>query len=303
MSDESNSNSKNGKPVGLVERIKSGVQEDFESLKTDLPAKAKEQLEGLKNPTKTQVFTSIFRHKHDDTPRNRALGVLSNVFLHLHPAKINRDAVRYSYTWGMGGITFYLRALQGHEASMVAPFFQSSPLFGATLAYLVLGETLTGQQLFGGALIISGVLSVSIGSGPKRERFRWKLAALLPAILVAAALRSPSVILTAFLATLVLLALAQLPRRLLTFRGAYSAYLVQREAAARVGRHLDLILSPCDVSVLAQAEPNSTTDRALADFLRRPAGDPNARLRLCLTPVMAEMIGTSGPIAVSGGAS
>jgi len=34
--------------------------------------------------------------------------VLSNVFLHLHPAKINRDAVRYSYTWGMGGITFYL---------------------------------------------------------------------------------------------------------------------------------------------------------------------------------------------------
>jgi len=51
---------------------------------------------------------SIFRHKHDDTPRNRALGVLSNVFLHLHPAKINRDAVRYSYTWGMGGITFYL---------------------------------------------------------------------------------------------------------------------------------------------------------------------------------------------------
>jgi len=27
-------------------------------------------------------------------------------FLHLHPAKINRDAVRYSYTWGMGGITF-----------------------------------------------------------------------------------------------------------------------------------------------------------------------------------------------------
>ena len=61
-----------------------------------------------KDPTKTQVYTSIFRVKHDDTPRNRSLGVLSNVFLHLHPAKINRDAVRYHYTWGMGGITFYL---------------------------------------------------------------------------------------------------------------------------------------------------------------------------------------------------
>jgi hypothetical protein len=34
--------------------------------------------------------------------------VLSNVFLHLHPAKINRDAVAYNYTWGMGGMTFYV---------------------------------------------------------------------------------------------------------------------------------------------------------------------------------------------------
>jgi hypothetical protein len=63
---------------------------------------------GAERSNQDQVYTSIFRHKHDDTPRNRALGVLSNVFLHLHPAKINRDAVRYSYTWGMGGITFYL---------------------------------------------------------------------------------------------------------------------------------------------------------------------------------------------------
>ena len=79
----------------------------------------------------------------------------------------------------MTGITFYLRALQNHEASMVAPFFQSSPMFGYVLGYLVLGETLTPLQLLGGALIIGGVLSVSIGSGPKRERFRWQLAALM----------------------------------------------------------------------------------------------------------------------------
>jgi drug/metabolite transporter (DMT)-like permease len=79
----------------------------------------------------------------------------------------------------MTGITFYLRALQDHEASVVAPFFQSSPMFGYVLAYLVLGETLTAAQLTGGALILIGVLSVSIGSGRKRERFRLKLAALM----------------------------------------------------------------------------------------------------------------------------
>src|SRR5437764_12748123 len=105
---EENGNGKNGNRVGLLERVKAGVKEDVQSLKTDLPAKAKEQVESLKDPTKTQVYTSIFRHRHDDTRRNRALGVLYNVFSHLHPAKINRDAFRYRYTWCMGGITCYL---------------------------------------------------------------------------------------------------------------------------------------------------------------------------------------------------
>src|ERR1700730_8360474 len=104
MPDEKNGNGKNGKSVGIVDRLK----DDLNSLKTDLPAKAKEQVELLKNSTTTYLHTSILRHTHDDTQHNRALGVLSNVFLHLRPAKINRDAVRYSYTWGMGGITFYL---------------------------------------------------------------------------------------------------------------------------------------------------------------------------------------------------
>jgi hypothetical protein len=62
---------------------------------------------------------------------------------------------------------------------MVAPFFQSSPLFGYVLAYFVLGETLSLRQLLGGALIVGGVLSVSIGSGKTRGRFRWQLAALM----------------------------------------------------------------------------------------------------------------------------
>ncbi len=70
--------------------------------------KAKETPALLKKPKESQVWKSVFRHKLDDTPRNRALAVLSNVFLHLHPARLPRDAVRYCFTWGMGGITFYL---------------------------------------------------------------------------------------------------------------------------------------------------------------------------------------------------
>src|SRR5437773_11351248 len=76
------------KSTGLLEQIRQEVK----ALPQVLKAKGKEELEGLKEPEKTQLFRSIFRVKHDDTPRSRALGVLTNVFFHLHPAKINRDA-------------------------------------------------------------------------------------------------------------------------------------------------------------------------------------------------------------------
>jgi histidinol-phosphate/aromatic aminotransferase/cobyric acid decarboxylase-like protein len=75
---------------------------------------------------------------------------------------------------------------------------------------------------------------------------------------------------------------------------------VQREAAVQIGDRLGLTLSPSDVCVLAQADPKATRDLELAAFLRRPAGDPTASLRLCLTPAMAEMIGTAGPLAMPG---
>ncbi|MDQ5846548.1 MAG: hypothetical protein M3539_14755, partial [Acidobacteriota bacterium] len=74
-----------------------------------LKERAIEEAKTYKDPQDTQLWKSIFRVSHDRSdPRNRSLAVLSNVFLHLHPAKINRDAVRYPFTWGMGGITFYL---------------------------------------------------------------------------------------------------------------------------------------------------------------------------------------------------
>src|SRR5260370_17221265 len=102
MAEENGGNG--GKRTGLIDR----VRDDGENIKLLVREKGKEEIEGLKDPEKTHLYRSIFRVKHEETPRSRSLGVLSNVFLHLHPAKINRDAVRYDFTWGMGGITFYL---------------------------------------------------------------------------------------------------------------------------------------------------------------------------------------------------
>ncbi|MBI1941131.1 MAG: cytochrome b N-terminal domain-containing protein [Acidobacteria bacterium] len=101
MADEKETNSGKKGLAALVEEAREGTKVLKERVQKDV-------VEPLKKPEKTQLYKSIFRVKHDDSQRARALGILSNVFLHLHPAKINRDAVRYSYTWGMGGISFYL---------------------------------------------------------------------------------------------------------------------------------------------------------------------------------------------------
>ena len=58
--------------------------------------------------SKTQVWKSIMRHGYPTSDRNRALIVLSNVFLHLHPVKVRASGIRLSYTWCMGGISFFL---------------------------------------------------------------------------------------------------------------------------------------------------------------------------------------------------
>ena len=67
--------------------------------------KIKEFLDSFSN---TQVWKSIVRHGIPRTDRNRALAVLSNVFLHLHPVKVRKSGIKLKYTWCMGGITFFL---------------------------------------------------------------------------------------------------------------------------------------------------------------------------------------------------
>src|SRR5256886_16845752 len=36
------------------------------------------------------------------------MAVMSNVFLHLHPVAVRKSGIRLSFTWCMGGLTFFL---------------------------------------------------------------------------------------------------------------------------------------------------------------------------------------------------
>ncbi len=56
----------------------------------------------------SSVWRSLFRQPYPSTSRTRALAVMNNVFLHLHPVRVKQHAVRYTYTFCLGGVSFFL---------------------------------------------------------------------------------------------------------------------------------------------------------------------------------------------------
>ncbi|OGR82515.1 MAG: hypothetical protein A2901_00415 [Elusimicrobia bacterium RIFCSPLOWO2_01_FULL_54_10] len=57
----------------------------------------------------SQIWRSMFRGGvWHNTPRDRAQHIIGNVWLHLHPAKLRKRAVDWTYTWGLGGLSFGL---------------------------------------------------------------------------------------------------------------------------------------------------------------------------------------------------
>lgn len=56
----------------------------------------------------SQIWKSIFRHPAPRDRRNRVVVILTNVFLHLHPVSVRKSGIGLSYTWCMGGLTFFL---------------------------------------------------------------------------------------------------------------------------------------------------------------------------------------------------
>lgn len=79
----------------------------------------------------------------------------------------------------MGAMLLYLRAIQSAEVSIVAPLFQTSALFTFGLAYIFLDEVLSWRQMAGGALVISGSLSLSFDKTFHFGAMRFRLVALM----------------------------------------------------------------------------------------------------------------------------
>src|SRR6202048_1379685 len=58
--------------------------------------------------TDNRIFRGLFRTGYPSTPRQQALIMFNNVFLHLHPVRIRRESLRITYTFFLGGLSFFL---------------------------------------------------------------------------------------------------------------------------------------------------------------------------------------------------
>ena len=56
---------------------------------------------------RSAVFRSIFRQPYPSDERSRAMAVMNNVFLHIHPVRVRQHAVKFAYTFCLGGLSFF----------------------------------------------------------------------------------------------------------------------------------------------------------------------------------------------------
>ena len=54
------------------------------------------------------LWRSLFRQSYPNDERSRAMAVMNNVFLHLHPVRVRQHAVKFAYTFCLGGLSFFL---------------------------------------------------------------------------------------------------------------------------------------------------------------------------------------------------
>ena len=62
----------------------------------------------LTRVTKSRIWRSIFRHGWPNDALNRSMAMTSNIFFHLHPVKVKRKSIKWSYSFGLGIIAAIL---------------------------------------------------------------------------------------------------------------------------------------------------------------------------------------------------
>jgi len=91
---------------------------------------------------------SIYRSGYRDTSRDRALAAMNNVLYHLHPVKVKRHGLKLSYTYCLGGSSFFLFIVLTVTGIFLMFFYTPAAGTGTELAYADM-QQLTTSVPFG----------------------------------------------------------------------------------------------------------------------------------------------------------
>src|SRR5712691_3821744 len=78
---------------------------------------------------------SIFRKGYKDTSRDRALATMNNVLYHLHPVKVKRHGLKLTYTFCLGGLSFFLFVILTVTGIFLMFFYRPSADVGGATAF------------------------------------------------------------------------------------------------------------------------------------------------------------------------
>src|SRR5215216_6143511 len=112
--------------------------------------------------TENRVFRAWFRTGYPSTPRQQALIMFNNVFLHLHPVRIRRESLRITYTFCLGGLSFFLLLLLTITGVLLMFYYRPA----TSVAYQDMKDLHTLRVFYTGAY------------RPPRE-FNWAIGAIL----------------------------------------------------------------------------------------------------------------------------
>ncbi|GAB4296345.1 MAG: hypothetical protein Kow0090_11440 [Myxococcota bacterium] len=71
------------------------------------PSTKIKETQGIKRVAR-DFFKSWIRHGAPNSERNRSLLIFSNLFLHFHSVRVNKNTIKPTYTLGLGLISFFL---------------------------------------------------------------------------------------------------------------------------------------------------------------------------------------------------
>jgi len=136
------------------------------------------------------IWRSMFRGgTWKDTSRDRAQHILGNVWLHLHPARVRPRSLKFSFTWGLGGLSFWLFLILTVTGVLLMFYYRPT----AGLAYqdikdlefvVSLGQFLRNLHRWSAHAMVVVVILHMIrvfltGSYKKPREFNWTIGVIL----------------------------------------------------------------------------------------------------------------------------